>query len=104
MVIFGHLVFYLFGHLVNNSAVRFSIYSAVWIRPYVEVRFQTEDNNLGALVVVVHFEPIRYKNSALWLNSTFQFFNNSALWLKIWPSGFLTIWPSGFGLTVQFDN
>ena len=38
MVIFGRLVFYLFGRLVNNSAVRFSIYSAVWIRPYVEVR------------------------------------------------------------------
>ena len=36
MVIFGRLVFYLFGRLVNNSAVLFSIYSAVWIRPYVE--------------------------------------------------------------------
>ena len=38
MVIFGRSVFYLFGRLVNNSAVQFSIYSAVWIRPYVEVR------------------------------------------------------------------
>ena len=37
MVIFGRSVFYLFGRLVNNSAVQFSIFSAVWIRPYVEV-------------------------------------------------------------------
>ena len=38
MVIFGRLVFYLFGRLVNNSAIQFSIFSAIWIRPYVEVR------------------------------------------------------------------
>ena len=37
MVIFGRSVFYLFGRLVNKSAIRFSIFSAVWIRPYVEV-------------------------------------------------------------------
>ena len=38
LFIFGRSVFYLFSRLVNNSAVWFSIYSAVWIRPYVEVR------------------------------------------------------------------
>ena len=38
MVIFGRSVFYLFSRLVNNSDVRFYIFLAVWIRPYVEVR------------------------------------------------------------------
>ena len=40
MVKFGHLVFYLFGHWVEYSAVRFSIYSAVWIGPYGQVRLK----------------------------------------------------------------
>ena len=34
---FGRPVFYLFGHSVRFSAVRFSIYSAVWIGPYGQV-------------------------------------------------------------------
>ena len=29
---------YLFGRLIKNLAVRFSIYLAVWIRPYGQVR------------------------------------------------------------------
>ena len=39
MVIFGPSVFYLFGPLVINLAVRFSISSAVWIWPNVQVWF-----------------------------------------------------------------
>ena len=39
MVIFGPLVFCLFGPSVKFSAVQFSIYSAVWIRPTVQVRW-----------------------------------------------------------------
>ena len=39
MVKLGHLVFYLFSRLVLFLAVRFSIYSAVWIRPFGQVRF-----------------------------------------------------------------
>ena len=30
---------YLFSHLVKNSAIWFSIYSALWIRPIGQVRF-----------------------------------------------------------------
>ena len=33
IVIFGRSVFDLFGRMVRNLAVRFSIYSAVWIWP-----------------------------------------------------------------------
>ena len=55
----------------------------------------------GKTYTITAQEPSIY--SALWLNSAFQFFNNSALWLKIWPYAFLTIRPSRFGLTVQFD-
>ena len=40
-------VFYLFCRLVNNSAVQFSIFSAVWIRPYVEVRFTLPVKNMS---------------------------------------------------------
>ena len=50
MVIFGRSVFYLFGRLVNNSAVQFSIFSAVWIRPYVEVRFSVSCSMWGQYV------------------------------------------------------
>ena len=32
--------FYLFSHLVKYSVIRLSIYSAVWIRPYGQVRFE----------------------------------------------------------------
>ena len=38
MVKFGQSVFYLLGRLVKYSAVPFSIYSAVWIRPSGQVR------------------------------------------------------------------
>ena len=38
MVKFGRPVFYLFGRQVKNSAIRFCIYSSIWIRPYVQVR------------------------------------------------------------------
>ena len=34
LVQFGHSVLYIFVRLVTNSVVWFSIYSAVWIRPY----------------------------------------------------------------------
>ena len=44
LVKFGHSVLYLFGCLIKNLAVRFSIYSAVWIRPYGQVCF---DNGLN---------------------------------------------------------
>ena len=40
MVIFDRPVFYLFGLSVINLAVQFSIYSAVWIRPTVQVRLK----------------------------------------------------------------
>ena len=39
LVKFGRSVFYLFGRLVKYSAVQFSIYLVVWIRPTVQVRF-----------------------------------------------------------------
>ena len=38
MVKFGRSVFYLFSCMVKYPAVRFSIYLAVWIRPYGQVR------------------------------------------------------------------
>ena len=39
MVIFGPSVFYFFGPLVICSALRFSIFLALWIRPYGPVQF-----------------------------------------------------------------
>ena len=61
MVIFGRSVFYLFGRLVNNSAVRFSIFSAVWIRPYVEVRTEIPSivKKLLYNKYILRFESIR---------------------------------------------
>ena len=38
LVKFGSSVFDFFGRLVKYLAVRFSIYSAVWIRPYGQVQ------------------------------------------------------------------
>ena len=40
------LFFYLLGRMVKNSAVRFSIYSAIWIRLYGQVRNKVLDLQL----------------------------------------------------------
>ena len=41
----------LFGRHVINLVVRFSIYSAVWIRPCVQVRYIKEVGSVGLLVL-----------------------------------------------------
>ena len=51
MVKLGRSVFYLFGHMVKNSAIRFCTYSAVWIQPYVQVRFLGQESDLATLLV-----------------------------------------------------
>ena len=42
LVKFGRSVLYLLGRLVKYSAVQFSIYSALWIRPTVHVRLSSD--------------------------------------------------------------
>ena len=51
MVKFSRSVFYLFGCLVNYSAVRFSIYTVVWIRSYVQVRLNSHSVGPAAIPV-----------------------------------------------------
>ena len=80
------------------------VYSAVWIRLYVEnwtAENKQPDGRTWRPNLTAEFRLPKF--SALWSNLAFPLIIISALWFKIRPFGFLMIGPSGFGLTVQFD-
>ena len=67
---FSCSVFYLFSHSVKFLAVQFSIYSAVWIRPYRQVRYYNIKNDFYECMLFSVIFTDRVMNS--WLPLAFQ--------------------------------